>query len=138
MIGQQAASARCRSGAAGFEIGALDADVGSCAQQLQLLLARVQNTPRSDARHRARRRRCRASQQRCVESDACRAELVSRCCQQLLAVRAMLASVGDGRADESSDLLLAVCPTLLAMPLPEDFRLQACARLLIAANSPTD
>jgi hypothetical protein len=55
-----------------------------------------------------------ASQQRCVESDACRAELASRCCQQLLAVRAMLASVGDGRADESSDLLLAVCPTLLA------------------------
>jgi hypothetical protein len=50
----------------------------------------------------------------------------------------MLASVGDGRADESSDLLLAVCPTLLAMPLPEDFRLQTCARLLIAANSPTD
>jgi hypothetical protein len=41
----------------------------------------------------------------------------------------MLASVGDGRADESSDLLLAVCPTLLAMPLPEDFRLQTCARL---------
>jgi hypothetical protein len=34
-------------------------------------------------------------------------------------------------------LLLAVCPTLLAMPLPEDFRLQTCARLLIAANSPT-
>jgi hypothetical protein len=49
-----------------------------------------------------------------------------------------LASVGDGRADESSDLLLAVCPTLLAMPLPEDFRLQTCACLLIAANSPTD
>jgi hypothetical protein len=46
-----------------------------------------------------------ASQQRCVESDACRAELASRCCQQLLAVRAMLASVGDGRTDESSDLL---------------------------------
>ncbi len=66
-----------------------------------------------------------ASQQRCVESDACRAELASRCYQQLLAVRAMLASVGDGRADESSDLLLAVCPTL-AMPLPEDFRLQTC------------
>ena len=79
-----------------------------------------------------------ASQQRCVESDACCAELASRCCQQLLAVRAMLASVGDGRADESSDLLLAVCPTLLAMPLLEDFRLQTCARLLIAANSPTD
>ncbi len=77
-----------------------------------------------------------ASQQRCVESDACRAELASRCCQQLLIVRAMLASVGDGRADESSDLLLAVCPTLLAMPPPEDFRLQTCARLLIAANSP--
>jgi hypothetical protein len=32
-------------------------------------------------------------------------------------------------------LLLAVCPTLLAMPLLEDFRLQTCARLLIAANS---
>jgi hypothetical protein len=79
-----------------------------------------------------------ASQQRCVENDACRVELASRSCQQLLAVRAMLASVGDGRADESSDLLLAVCPTLLAMPLPEDFRLQTCARLLIAANSPTD
>jgi hypothetical protein len=79
-----------------------------------------------------------ASQQRCVESDACRAELASRCCQQLLAVRAMLASIGDGLADESSDLLLAVCPTLLAMPLPEDFRLQTYARLLIAANSPTD
>jgi hypothetical protein len=30
-----------------------------------------------------------ASQQRCVESDACRAELASRCCQQLLAVRAI-------------------------------------------------
>ena len=74
----------------------------------------------------------------CVDSDAFRAELASRCCQQLLAVRAMLASVGDGRADESSDLLLAVCPTLLAIPLPEDFRLQTCARLLIAANSPTD
>jgi hypothetical protein len=50
----------------------------------------------------------------------------------------MLASVGDGRADESSNLLLAVCPTLLAMALREDFRLQTCARLLIAANSPTD
>jgi hypothetical protein len=50
----------------------------------------------------------------------------------------MLASLGDGRADESSDLLFAVCPTLLAMPLPEDFRLQTCACLLIAANSPTD
>jgi hypothetical protein len=51
----------------------------------------------------------------------------------------MLASVGDGRADESSDLLLAVCPTLLvlAMPLLEDFRLQTCARLLIAVHSPT-
>jgi hypothetical protein len=35
-------------------------------------------------------------------------------------------------------LLLAVCPTLLAMPLPENFRLQTCARLLIAINSPTD
>jgi hypothetical protein len=34
----------CCSGAAGFEIGALDADVGSRAQQLQALLARVQNT----------------------------------------------------------------------------------------------
>jgi hypothetical protein len=32
----------------------------------------------------------------------------------------MLASAGDGRADESSDLLLAVCPTLLAIPLPDD------------------
>jgi hypothetical protein len=50
----------------------------------------------------------------------------------------MLASVGDGRAVESSDLLLAVCPTLLAMPLPEDFRMQTCARLLIAVHSPTD
>ena len=140
-----------------FEIGALDADVGSRTQQLQALLARVQNTavhikdlslgklehaatPGTalgvDGAVRARVRF--ASQQRCVESDACRAELASRCCQQLLAVRAMLASVGDGRADESSDLLLAVCPTLLAMPLPEDFRLQTCARLLIAANSPTD
>jgi hypothetical protein len=29
-------------------------------------------------------------------------------------------------------LLLAVCPTLLAMPLLEDFRLQPCVRLLIA------
>ncbi len=47
----------------------------------------------------------------------------------------MLASVGEGRADESSDLLLAVCPTLLVMPLPEDFRLQTCARLLIATNN---
>jgi hypothetical protein len=142
-----------------FEVGALDADVGSRAQQLQALLARVQNTTAVhikdlslgklehaatpgtalgvDGAVRARVRF--ASQQRCVESDACRAELASRCCQQLLAVRAMLASVGDGRADESSDLLLAVCPTLLAMPLPlpEDFRFQTCARLLIAANSPT-
>ncbi len=140
-----------------FEVGALDVDVGSRAQQLQALLARVQNTTAVhikdlslgkleqaatpgtalgvDGVVRARVRF--ASQQRCVESDACRAELASRCCQQLLAVRAMLASVGDGRADESSDLLLAVCPTLLAMPLPEDFRLQTCARLLIAANSPT-
>jgi hypothetical protein len=33
-----------------------------------------------------------ALQQRCVENDACRAELASRCCQQLLAVRAMLAT----------------------------------------------
>jgi hypothetical protein len=140
-----------------FEIGALDVDVGSRAQQLQALLARVQNTtavhikdlllgeieqaatPRPLGVDGAVRARVRfASQQRCVESDACRAELASRCCQQLLAVRAMLASVGDGRTDESSDLLLAVCPcpTLLAMPLPEDFRLQTCARLLIAANSP--
>jgi hypothetical protein len=140
-----------------FEIGALDAVVGSRAQQLQALLARVQNTavhiedlslgklehaatPGTalgvDGAVRARVRF--ASQQRCVESDACRAELASRCCQQLLAVRAMLASVGDGRADESSDLLLAVCLTLLAMPLPEDFRLQTCARLLIAVHSPTD
>jgi hypothetical protein len=138
-----------------FEVGALDADVGSRAQQLQVLLARVQNTTAvhikdltlgelGNTQHRARRRCCAqmrfASQQRCVESDACacRAELASRCCQQLLAVRAILAGVGDRRADESSDLLLAVCPTLLAMPLPEDFRLQTCARLLIAANSPTD
>jgi hypothetical protein len=46
----------------------------------------------------------------------------------------MLASVGDGRADESSDLLLAVCPTLLAMPLPENVRTSAdCGQ-----NSPTD
>jgi hypothetical protein len=37
------ASARCRS-AAGFKVGAVDADVGSRAQQLQVLLARVQNT----------------------------------------------------------------------------------------------
>ncbi len=108
-----------------FEVGALDADVGSRAQQLQALLARVQNTtavhikdlslgelerPAPRSVYGAVRARVRfASQQRCVESDACRAELVSRCCQQLLAVRAMLASVGDGRADESSDLLLAVC-----------------------------
>jgi hypothetical protein len=107
-----------------FEVGVLDADVGSRAQQLQALLARVQNTavhikdlslgklehaatPGVDGAVRARVRF--ASQQRCVESDACRAELASRCCQQLLAVRAMLASVGDGRTDESSDLLLAVC-----------------------------
>jgi hypothetical protein len=130
-----------------FEVGALDADVGSRAQQLQALLARVQNTTAVQCRSRtccsantatatpgtalgvdgAVRARVRfALQQRCVESDACRAELASRCCQQLLAVRAMLASIGDGRADESSDLLLAVCPTLLAMPLPEDFRLQTC------------
>jgi hypothetical protein len=151
------ASARwCRSGAAGFEVGALDVDVGSRAQQLQALLAGIKNTTAvhikdlSLGKHAATpgtalgvddavRARVRfASQQRCVESDACRAELASRCCQQLLAARAMLASVGDGRTYESSDLLLAVCPTPLAMPLPEDFRLQTCARLLIAANSPTD
>jgi hypothetical protein len=116
-----------------FEVGALDADVGSPAQQLQALLARVQNTaavhikdltlgeldntqrrpaPRSASTVRVRF----ASQQRCVESDACRPELASRCCQQLLAA--------------------CCCPTLLAMLLPEDFRLQTCARLLIAANSP--
>ncbi len=134
-----------------FEVGALDADVGR-------LLARVRNTTAVhikdlslgeleqaatpcialgvDGAVRAQMRF--ASQQRCLESDACRAELASRSCQQLLAVRAMLASVGDGRADESSDLLLAVCPTLLAMPLLEDFRLQTCACLLIAINSPTD
>jgi hypothetical protein len=93
--------------------------------------------PRS-ASNGAVRARVRFASQQSVDSDACRAELASRCCQQLLAVRAMLASFGDGRADESSDLLLAVCPTLLAMPLPEDFRLQTCARLLIAVNSPTD
>ncbi len=81
------------------------------------------------------RARVRFASQRCVESDACRAELASRSCQQLLAVRAMLASFGDGRVDESSELLLAVCPTLLAMPLLEDFRLQTCARLLIAVHS---
>ena len=74
-----------------------------------------------------------ASQQRRADGDACRAELASRCTQQLLAVRAMLISVGDSAAD-TSDLLLAVCPTLLAMPLPEDFRLQTCARLLMAMN----
>jgi hypothetical protein len=146
------ASARCRCGAA-VSKSARDADVGSRTQQLQALLARVQNTavhiedlslgklehaatPCSalgvDGAVRARVRF--PSQQRCVESDACRAELASRSCQQLLAVRAMLASVGDGRADESSDLLLAVCPTLLAMALREDFRLQTCARLLIAAT----
>jgi hypothetical protein len=115
-----------------FEVGALDADVGSRAQQLQAMLARVQNATAVHIKdlslgkleHAATHgtalgvdgavRRVRfASQQRCVESDACRAELASRCCQQLLAVRAMLASVGDGRADESSDLLLAVCPTPL-------------------------
>jgi hypothetical protein len=140
-----------------FEVGALDADVGSRAQQLQALLARVQNTtavhitdlslgeldnmqqrppPRSASTvpcaHECALRR---------SSGASRAMRVApssrRCCQQLLAVRAMLASFGDGRADESSDLLLAVCPTLLAMPLLEDFRLQTCARLL-TADSPTD
>jgi hypothetical protein len=135
------ASARCRCGAA-VSKSARDADVGSRTQQLQALLARVQNTavhiedlslgklehaatPCSalgvDGAVRARVRF--PSQQRCVESDACRAELASRSCQQLLAVRAMLAmaSVGDGRADESSNLLLAVCPTLLAMPLSRTF-----------------
>jgi hypothetical protein len=105
------ASARCRSGAAGFKVGALDADVGSRTQQLQALLARVQNTtvhikdlslgklehaatPGTalgvDGAVRARVRF--APQQRCVESDACRAELASHCYQQLLAGRAMLAS----------------------------------------------
>ena len=128
-----------------FKVGVLDADVGSRA------LARVQNTTAMHIKDLSLGKLEHAATpgtalgvdgavraQRCVESDACRAELASRCCQQLLAVRAMLASIGDGLADESSDLLLAVCPTLLAMPLPEDFRLQTYARLLIAANSPTD
>jgi hypothetical protein len=137
-----------------FEVGALDEDVGSRAQQLQALLAGIKNTTvvhikdlsLGELEHAATpgtalsvdgavRARVRFASQQSVDSDACRAELASRCCQQLLAVRAMLAS---GRAVESSDLLLAVCPTLLAMPLPEDFRLQTCACLLIAANSPTD
>ncbi len=89
----------------------LDANVGSRAQQLQVLLARVQNTavhikdlslgklehaatPGTalgvDGAVRARVRF--ASKQRCIDSDACRAEFASRCCQQLLAVRAMLAT----------------------------------------------
>jgi hypothetical protein len=87
-----------------FEIGALDADVGSRAQQPQALLARVQNTTAVHIKdltlgklehaatpvYGAVRAVVRfASQQRCVESDACRAELSSRCCQQLLAVRAI-------------------------------------------------
>ena len=79
-----------------------------------------------------------ASQQRCVDSDACRAELASRCCQQLLAVRAMLwpASATDAPTRAATCCLLCVRRCwLLAMPLPEDFRLQTCARLLIAANS---
>jgi hypothetical protein len=79
-----------------------------------------------------------ASQQRCVESDACRAD--SR------------------RAVASSCLLCAPCWPALATDAPtraatccllcarrcwrcrcrEDFRLQTCARLLIAINSPTD
>jgi hypothetical protein len=135
------ASARCRSGAAGLKSAALDADVGSRDQQLQALLVRVQNTTAVHIKDLSlgeleqaatpcialgvdgavRARVHFASQQRCVESDACHAELASRCCQQLLAVRAVLASFGDGRADESSDLLLAVCPTLLAMPLSRTF-----------------
>ncbi len=104
-----------------FEIGALDADVGSRAQQLQALLARVQNTiavhikdlslgelehaatPGVDGAVRARVRF--ASQQQCVESDACRAELASRCCQQL-AVRAMLATT---RAATCCSLCAARC-----------------------------
>jgi hypothetical protein len=87
-----------------FKVGALDADVGSRAQQLQAMLARVQSTtavhikdlcsansntqrrpaPRSASMVPCARVRF-ASQQRCVESDACRAELASHCYQQLLA-----------------------------------------------------
>jgi hypothetical protein len=137
-----------------FEVAALESDRALRAEQLQALLARVQNTavhikdlaigeplPSVVARTSAldvdgavRVRVAFASQQRRANGDACRAELASRCCQQLLAVRAMLATLGDGRREEGSDLILAICPTLLAMPLPEDFRLQTCARLLMATN----
>jgi hypothetical protein len=126
----------CCSGAAGFEIGALDADVGSRAQQLQALLARVQNTAVhiKDLSLNTQRRPAPRSASRCRArgSALCVAAAVRR--ERCVPRGARVALFGDGRADESSDLLLAVCPTLLAMPLPEDFRLQTCARLLIAAQ----
>ncbi len=124
-----------------FEVGVLDADVGSRAQQLQSLLARVQNTTAvhikdlslGELEHAATpgtalgvdgavcpRLRF-ASQQRCVESDACRAELASRCCQQLLAVRPCWPASATDAPTRAATLLLAVCPTLLAMPLSRTF-----------------
>ena len=72
-----------------------------------------------------------ATERRRSEADACRAELSARATRLLLTVRAMTASEQRGTA---SDAMLAVCPTLLTMPLPEDFRLQTCATLLLSAN----
>jgi hypothetical protein len=65
------------------------------------------------------------AERRRVEADACRAELAARTTQLLLTVCALLAN-----DDADSDQLLHVCPTLLAMPLTEDFRLQTCTQLV--------
>jgi hypothetical protein len=104
-----------------FKVGVLDADVGSRA------LARVQNTTAMHIKDLSLGKLEHAATpgtalgvdgavraQRCVESDACRAELASRCCQQLLAV------CWPASATDAPTRAATCCSTLLAMPLPEE------------------
>ncbi len=126
-----------------FEVGALDADVGSRAQQLQAFCARPEHTAvhikdlsLGKLEHAATPGTALGVDGACARECALRrssgasramhaAPSLHRCCQQLLAVRAMLASVGDGREQR---VAAAVCPTLLAMP-PRTFdckRARAC------------
>jgi hypothetical protein len=129
-------------------LGAGELEVGARKRQLETLLARVRSVgvqvrslalaepsapksitatvvgvdgaPRAALSFDGERRR--------VEADACLSELAARTTQLMLAVCALLAK--DTTASVESDWLLNVCPTLLAMPLTEDFRLQTCTQLV--------
>jgi hypothetical protein len=78
---------------------------------------------------------------RAARSTLTSARALSSCSQYITAVHIKDPSLGKlehGATPGCAPGGAMLARTLLTMPLPEDFRLQTCARLLIAVNSPTD